>query len=476
MSGRVRWLRMSRANQGSQPTGDGDTAGDIARLHLWELQAVRDVAVIAAVIGLVYVGYLMRVVMTPVLVGLALAYLFEPVVRRLARRTGRTWASGIVVVGMVIGIGVPLIGAAGLATVQTVRATGELRANWPEIRRQIEETLERLDRAQSSLTGAEVGRAFASLESDPEEGAGPPEERASGAPVNEQGAAPPAGAPPAGSEPKGAEGETKSVLDRLEALIVKNPGQVGKTIAGGGRSAVVAGWAFATSAGTMIFMAFFLTPFFFFFWSVGLGGAYSLGHSLIPEKNRDRTVRIAKKMDRAISGFVRGRITISAILAVLFTIGYWAIGVPAPVVIGVLTGLLAIVPYLALLSWPTAIGALWVSELGSQEPMAWWLILLLPTLVYWGIQTIDDYVLTPIIQGKETGLDTPTIMVAVLGAGALAGVYGVLLAIPAAACLKILAVEVFWPRYRAWAEGNAPDPLPIGESANETKPKRPRPE
>jgi len=443
---------------------------------------VRDVAVFAAVVGLVYVGYLMRVVMTPVLVGLALAYLFEPLVRRLSARTGRMWASGIVVIGMVVGIGVPLVGAAGLATVQTVRAVGEVRSNWPEIRRQIEETLERLDRAQSSLTGAEVGSAFASLgqrEPDAEgDAAGESPVRAehngeSGAAGRRDARTPEVGGADPGEKASGAkDNEARSVLDRLEALVVRNPGQVGKTIAGGGRSAVVAGWAFASSAGTMIFMAFFLTPFFFFFWSVGLGRAYSLGHSLIPERNRDRTVDILRKMDRAISGFVRGRITISAILAVLFTIGYWAIGVPAPVVIGVLTGLLAIVPYLALLSWPTAIAALWISELGSSEPMAWWLVLLLPTLVYWGIQTIDDYVLTPIIQGKETGLDTPTIMVAVLGAGAVAGVYGVLLAIPAAACVKILAVEVFWPRYRAWAEGHAPDPLPIGESANESKPKK----
>lgn len=101
--------------------------------------------------------------------------------------------------------------------------------------------------------------------------------------------------------------------------------------------------------------------------------------------------------------------------------------------------------------------------------MAWWLIILLPTLVYWGVQAIDDYVLTPVIQGKETGLDTPTIMVAVLGAGALAGVYGVLLAIPAAACVKILILEVVWPRYKEWAEGQAPDPLPIGRGGGKSE-------
>ncbi len=424
---------------------------DISRVHLWEVQAIRDVAVFAAVVGVIYVGYLMRVVMTPVLVGLALAYLFEPVVRRLSRRTGRVWATGITTVGLVLGIGVPLIGAGGIAVVQTTRMVGEVRENWPTIREQIEKTLQRIDRAQASLTGGADSGRVDSVASEASNPPNPPESE----PIE----------PASGSAESAQAEEAPNILDRIEAMIVRNPAQLGRTLAGGGRSAVLAGWGVATSMGTMVFMAFFLTPFFFFFWSVGLGRAYALGSSLIPAKNRSKTVDVLQKMDRAISGFVRGRITIASILAVLFTIGWWSIGVPAPVVLGVATGALSIVPYLALLAWPTAIASLWIAEAGSGAPMEWWLILLLPTLVYWGLQAVDDYALTPMIQGKETGLDTPTIMVAVLGAGAVGGIYGVLLAIPAAACVKILVLEVLWPRYKAWAEGQARDPLPIGDGS-----------
>ena len=48
-----------------------------------------------------------------------------------------------------------------------------------------------------------------------------------------------------------------------------------------------------------------------------------------------------------------------------------------------------------------------------------------------------------------------------LAGGVLAGFYGLLLAIPVGACLKILLNEVFWPRFRQWAEGRARDFLPI---------------
>ena len=76
-------------------------------------------------------------------------------------------------------------------------------------------------------------------------------------------------------------------------------------------------------------------------------------------------------------------------------------------------------------------------------------------------QLLDDYVLTPAIQGKNTNMDTPTILFASIAGGSLAGIYGLLVAIPAAACIKILLREVFWPRVRRWAEGKERDFLPL---------------
>jgi predicted PurR-regulated permease PerM len=74
---------------------------------------------------------------------------------------------------------------------------------------------------------------------------------------------------------------------------------------------------------------------------------------------------------------------------------------------------------------------------------------------------MDDYFLTPKIQGDATGMDTPSILFASIAGGVLAGFYGLLLAIPVAACVKILLKELFWPRFRAWARGEKDDPLPI---------------
>ena len=77
------------------------------------------------------------------------------------------------------------------------------------------------------------------------------------------------------------------------------------------------------------------------------------------------------------------------------------------------------------------------------------------------MQVLETYIITPAIAGKATNLDPVTILVAVLAGGSVGGVYGMLLAIPAAACLKILLTDVVMPRVRLWVRGKAEDPLPL---------------
>ena len=181
---------------------------------------------------------------------------------------------------------------------------------------------------------------------------------------------------------------------------------------------------------------------------------------MLPTKNRERVVEIVRKMDVAISGFIRGRLTISLVLAGFYSVGFWLIGVPAPLLTGPGIAFLAIIPYAAVAGIPVVILLLWLeAHTGFQG--TWWWVLLSPIACYQLGQALDDYVLTPVIQGKSTDLDTPTILFASIAGGALMGFYGLLVAIPLAACLRILIREVFWPRFRDWSEGRERDFLPI---------------
>jgi predicted PurR-regulated permease PerM len=232
------------------------------------------------------------------------------------------------------------------------------------------------------------------------------------------------------------------------------------SVIGSGADAFTALWGILISVFYLGFVLF-LTLFFFFFMCTAWGGVKARLTSLIPEKNKARVIDIVSKMDRVIAAFIRGRLTISAILCVLFTFGFWLIGVPAPLVVGVIVGVLSLVPYLALLGVPVAIILMWLNPSETPWQTEWWWVVGAPAVLYWIVQATDDYIWTPLIQGKATGMDTPTILFAVLAGASLAGFYGVMVAIPFAACVKILLKEVFWPRFEAWAKGQSRDFLPI---------------
>jgi predicted PurR-regulated permease PerM len=169
-------------------------------------------------------------------------------------------------------------------------------------------------------------------------------------------------------------------------------------------------------------------------------------------------------MDRVIAAFIRGRLTICAVLMFYYTTAYWLVGVPAPMILGPIIGALALLPYVAGVGLPIAMLLMWLQPPLPGWQGEWWWNILGPILISVGSQTLDDYVLTPSIQGKNTGMDIPTIVFASIAGGALMGVYGLLLAIPAAACIKILLREVVWPRFNDWAAGKTSDPLPIDPS------------
>jgi len=207
----------------------------------------------------------------------------------------------------------------------------------------------------------------------------------------------------------------------------------------------------------------FLIPFYFYFFSVSWPRILEFGRSLVPDRHRERTFELVGRMDEVVASFVRGRIVISLIMGVLFAIGWWICGVPYAIPVGIVVGIFSAVPYLGGVGIPLAVGLLLVEQLtqpGGRD-MPWLLILGGPILVFVIVQIIESYGLTPIIAGRATNLDPVTILVAVLAGGSVLGVYGMLLAIPAAACAKILIMEMVLPKIEAWKRGERSDPLPL---------------
>lgn len=402
--------------------------------HLWHIQPVRDLLVLAAVFGLVYLGHRLSVVTVPMLLALALAYLFEPLVkrvttgRRLMSRQGAALAI-ILSAGLIVVVPVGLGGA--YAVVQGVSTAQRLASNAERVRASVAKP------EDTSLAQA-VPPSWRWLRDELVEA----RQRANDPPTSDRLTAT----------------AISWLVDNAQAI----GASVGQRAVGTGVQAVGVAARTLGSIGMLMFGAF-LTAFFFYFFCTEYGKVLAFWEGLIPERKRGRTVELLQKMDRVIAGFVRGRLIICLILSCVVTVAYFIIGVPVPLLLGPIVGMLFLVPFLHIVGMPIAMLAMWLEPSGASWQTAWWWVIGAPIGVNLVCQVLDDYVLTPLIQGKNMDIATPTILFASIAGGTLGGFYGVLLAIPAAACLKIVIREVLWPRVKLWVEGRGRDVLPISE-------------
>jgi predicted PurR-regulated permease PerM len=170
--------------------------------------------------------------------------------------------------------------------------------------------------------------------------------------------------------------------------------------------------------------------------------------SLFPPERRDRTLEVLDKMGATVGGYVRG-VTINVlIIATISYIGLRLIGLPFAFVLAVIAGLLEIVPIVG----PFIAGFIVVSFALSQS----FQMALITLVFYLVVQQIEGNVLTPLVMRSQTDIHPFLILVAVvLGAG-VGGLLGVLVAIPLAGALKVLAIEVLAPMLRRRVDAEEP--------------------
>jgi predicted PurR-regulated permease PerM len=469
------------AERPAKPTAPRDPP-DWRSLRLWHIQPVRDVLVLALVFGVLYAGYVLRCITVPMLLALLLAYLFEPLVKRLtrSRHISRPGAALGIIAAAFFVVVVPVVVGVGVGVTQAVRLVSSVADSTRSLVAAVQEpdNEKRLQRIEALPRGWEFlgnelngfrDHIIRQQHARENAGAPPGPDEPPAEPLPEQ----PSPAPDRPGEELKRDVYTAAyaAIDWVRSNADNIARSIGQTALTTGQGAIATAFAFF---GTLAVLAFgaFLTAFFFFFFSTGWGKVLDFWASLIPERKKGVAFDLIAKMDRVIAGFVRGRLTICAIMGVLHTIAYWLIGVPVPLVIGPIAGLLYIVPFLHILSIPVGIILLWLQPSSIEWQNNWWWIIFAPVVVDVAGQFLDDWVLSPTIQGKTTNMDTPTILFASMAGGALAGMYGLLVAIPVAACLRILIQELFLPRFRRWARGQERDFLPIS-SDDAPKPREP---
>jgi predicted PurR-regulated permease PerM len=192
---------------------------------------------------------------------------------------------------------------------------------------------------------------------------------------------------------------------------------------------------------------------------------------LIPRRAASEVVAVFRDIDAVLSQFIRGQVTVMAILAALYAVGYSIAGVRLAIVIGLLGGFLSFIPYVG---GAVAVGLalLMVVLDGGGVSVA-----IAVAGVWAGVQLLEGFVITPKIVGDKVGLSAVWVLLALMVAGHIFGFMGVLLAVPAAAVVKILVTRGI-VRYRAselFLAGGAATgaPMPGGSASADPEPPAP---
>ena len=153
----------------------------------------------------------------------------------------------------------------------------------------------------------------------------------------------------------------------------------------------------------------------------------------LPREHRDEIHHIARELDRVLSGFVRGQLTVCMILGIFYAVCLVLVGLNFGLLIGVFAGLVSFIPFVGsilggILSIGVAIAQFW------NDPI--WIVVIAVIFVIG--QAAEGNFLTPKLVGDKVGLHPVWLMFALSAFGVLFGFVGLLVAVPAAAGIGVV--------------------------------------
>ncbi|MCD8283055.1 MAG: AI-2E family transporter [Prevotella sp.] len=161
---------------------------------------------------------------------------------------------------------------------------------------------------------------------------------------------------------------------------------------------------------------------------------------MFPEKVRPFWSGVMSDVEKALNSYIRGQGLVALCMGVMFCIGFTIIDFPMAIGLGILIGILDLVPYLhAIALIPTALLAMLKAADTGQN---FWIIFGSAVLVFAVVQVITDFVTIPKIMGRAMGLNPAVLLLALSVWGSLLGFIGLILALP----LTTL-IFAYWRRY-----------------------------
>ncbi len=155
---------------------------------------------------------------------------------------------------------------------------------------------------------------------------------------------------------------------------------------------------------------------------------------LLPRDHAPVIKDLAHQIDRVLASFVRGQLTVCMILGAFYSVALMAVGLNFGLVVGAIAGLLTFIPYVgSIVGGSLAIGIALFQFWGD------WPWVLLVAAIFFGGQMVEGNILTPNLVGGSVGLHPVWLLFALSAFGSLFGFVGMLVAVPVAAALGVLA-------------------------------------
>ena len=151
-------------------------------------------------------------------------------------------------------------------------------------------------------------------------------------------------------------------------------------------------------------------------------------HKYIPNRFRDGIVMLMGDLDRNMNAYFRGQALVAAINGILFAIGFQIIGLPMGIGLGIMIGILNLVPYMQILGVFPAVLLGLIQTAETARPL--WVVLLCIAAVFIFVQIVENLVLVPTIMGNVTGMGPAWILLSLSVWGSLLGFVGMIIALP----------------------------------------------
>jgi len=209
-----------------------------------------------------------------------------------------------------------------------------------------------------------------------------------------------------------------------------------------------------------------LAPVLAFYLLIDLPRSRRLFLELTPPRLREEVSYVSSQVGRALGAFVRGQLLVALIVGVLSSIGLWLLELPFWLIIGMAAGFLNMVPFIG----PVFGGVLAVVvALVEGDPTK----ALLAVLIFVGIQQLDNHVVTPMVQRARVKLSPLVIVLALIVGGSVAGLLGVLIAVPIVSVARIVAGHVWRTRVlgESWEEASEAM-IEVTEPSERLRPRR----